>query len=82
VVGQVMWLVALTLGCLALGAYIGRDLSGGLEIPFLLAVFACVFGLNVASSQGRQQLTLPDSLEDERLAGRRVETAADPAPVV
>jgi hypothetical protein len=51
VFGQVMWLVALTLGCLALGAYIGCDLSGGLEIPFLLAVFACVFGLNVASSQ-------------------------------
>jgi hypothetical protein len=34
VFGQVMGLVALTLGCLALGAYIGRDLSGGWGILF------------------------------------------------
>jgi hypothetical protein len=34
VFGQVMGLVALTLGTLALGAYIGRDLSGGLGILF------------------------------------------------
>lgn len=29
VFGQVMGLVALTLGCLALGAYVGRNLTGG-----------------------------------------------------
>ena len=46
VFGQVMGLVALTLGCLALGAYIGRDLSGGWGILFFIAGFACVFGLN------------------------------------
>ena len=37
--GQVMGLVALTLGCLALGAYIGRDLSGGWGILFFIAGF-------------------------------------------
>ena len=44
VFGQVMGLVALTLGCLALGAYIGRDLKGGLGILFFVAGFACIFG--------------------------------------
>jgi hypothetical protein len=36
VFGQVMGLVALTLGFLALGAYIGRDLSGGIGILFFV----------------------------------------------
>jgi hypothetical protein len=40
-------LVALTLGCLALGAYIGRDLSGGIGILFFVAGFACIFGLSI-----------------------------------
>ena len=56
VFGQVMGLVALTLGCLALGAYIGRNLSGGAGIAFFIAGFACVFGLNIASRRGHQQL--------------------------
>jgi FtsH-binding integral membrane protein len=56
VFGQVMGLVALTLGCLALGAYIGRNLSGGAGILFFIAAFACIFGLNVASARGREQL--------------------------
>ena len=56
VFGQVMGLVTLTLGCLALGAYIGRHLSGGLGIVFFLAGFACIFGLNIASSHGQEQL--------------------------
>jgi modulator of FtsH protease len=51
-----MGLVALTLGCLALGAYIGRDLSGGLGIAFFIASFACIFGLNIASSRGHEQV--------------------------
>jgi modulator of FtsH protease len=58
VFGQVMGLVALTLGCLALGAYIGREMTGGLGIVFFIAAFACVFGLNVASSQGHEQLAI------------------------
>jgi modulator of FtsH protease len=58
VFGQVMGLVALTLGCLALGAYIGRDLDGAIGIVFFVAGFACVFGLNIASSRGREQLAI------------------------
>jgi FtsH-binding integral membrane protein len=57
VFGQVMGLVALTLGCLALGAYIGRDLSGGIGIAFFVGGFACVFGLSIASARGHGQLS-------------------------
>ena len=56
VFGQVMGLVALTLGFLALGAFIGRDLSGGLGILFFIGSFAAIFGLNIASRRGREQL--------------------------
>ncbi|HEY6776777.1 MAG TPA: hypothetical protein VI122_09730 [Thermoleophilaceae bacterium] len=58
VFGQVMGLVALTLGCLALGACIGRDLSGGIGILCFVAGFACIFGLNVASARGNEQLAI------------------------
>ncbi|MGZ4200897.1 MAG: Bax inhibitor-1/YccA family protein [Thermoleophilaceae bacterium] len=58
VFGQVMGLVALTLGCLALGAYIGRNASGGAGILFFIGSFACIFGLNIASSRGREQLAI------------------------
>ena len=56
VFGQVMGLVAVTLGFLALGAYIGRDLAGGLGIAFFIAAIASLIGLNVASGRGRRQL--------------------------
>ncbi len=56
VFGQVMGLVALTLGCLALGAYIGRNLTGGAGIAFFIGGFACIFGLNIASARGHNQL--------------------------
>jgi modulator of FtsH protease len=52
-----MGLVALTLGCLALGAYVGRNLSGGFFLLFIAAL-ACVFGLNWASNRGREQLAI------------------------
>ena len=55
VFGQVMGLVALTLGFTALGAYIGRNLSGGLGIAFFIAGFGCLIGLNVASARARPQ---------------------------
>jgi FtsH-binding integral membrane protein len=58
VFGQVMGLVALTLGFLALGAYIGRDMSGGAGLLFFIGGFACIFGLNIASSRGRHQLAV------------------------
>jgi modulator of FtsH protease len=58
VFGQVMGLVALTLGFLALGAYIGRDLSGGWGILAFIASFGCIIGLNVASARGNEQLSI------------------------
>lgn len=58
VFGQVMGLVALTLGCTALGAFITRNTSGHLWIVFFIAAFACIFGLNIASARGREQLAI------------------------
>jgi modulator of FtsH protease len=58
VFGQVMGLVALTVGFTALGAYIGRNLSGGVGIFFFIAALACVVGLNFASARGRSQLAV------------------------
>ena len=58
VFGHVMGLVALTLGFLAVGAYIGRDLSGGWGILAFIASFGCIIGLNVASSRGNEQLSI------------------------
>ena len=58
VLGETMGLVALTLGSLALGAYIGRDLDGWVGILFFVAGFGCVFGLHIASSRGREQLAI------------------------
>jgi modulator of FtsH protease len=58
VFGQVMGLVALTVGCAALGAYIGRDLSAGAGLLFFIGAFACIFGLNAAASRGREQLAI------------------------
>jgi FtsH-binding integral membrane protein len=56
VFGQVMGLVALTVGCAALGAYLGRDLSGGVGIAAFIAAFACIFGLSFATARGNEQL--------------------------
>ena len=56
--GQVMGLVALTVGCTALGAYVGRDLGGGAGILFFVGAFACIFGLNVAASRGNEQFAV------------------------
>jgi FtsH-binding integral membrane protein len=56
VFGQVMGLVALTVGCAALGAYLGRNLSGATGLVLFIGAFACIIGLNVASSRGHEQL--------------------------
>jgi FtsH-binding integral membrane protein len=56
VFGQVMGLVALAVGCVALGAYIGRDLAGGAGIAFFVGAFVCIIGLNLASARGREQV--------------------------
>jgi modulator of FtsH protease len=53
-----MGLVALTVGCAALGAYIGRNLTGGTGIVLFFAAFACIFGLNIATARGHEQLAI------------------------
>ena len=46
VFGQVMGLVALTLGLLTLGAYLGRNLAGGASIVLFIVGFVCIAGAN------------------------------------
>jgi FtsH-binding integral membrane protein len=58
VFGQVMGLVALTVACTALGAYVGRDMTGGTGIVFFIVAFGCIFGLNIASSRGHEQVAI------------------------
>jgi modulator of FtsH protease len=53
-----MGLVALTVGCCALGAYIGRNLTGGTGIAIFIGAFVCIFGLNMASARGHEQLAI------------------------
>ena len=49
-VGQAEGLVALTVGCLALGAYLRRDLMGGAEIALSIGAVVCVIGLRYANA--------------------------------
>ena len=56
--GQVMGYVAVTVGLTALGAYLGRDLSGGTGLLLFLVAFAGIFGLNAAAAAGREQLAI------------------------
>jgi modulator of FtsH protease len=58
VFGHVMGLVALTVGCTALGAYIARDMTGSLGIVFFIGAFGCIFGLNIANARGHEQLAI------------------------
>ena len=52
-----MGFVAVTVGFAALGAYLGRDLSGAGLVLFIGA-FACIVGLNIAAAKGREQLAI------------------------
>jgi modulator of FtsH protease len=56
--GHVMGLVAVTVGFTALGAYLGRDLSGATGLLLFIGAFACIFGLNTAAAKGREQLAI------------------------
>ncbi len=49
--GQTLGLVALTAGLFALGAYIGRDLSGGWAICWFLVSLAVLLGMNAAAQR-------------------------------
>lgn len=46
--GRVMGIVAATLGLLTLGAYLGRNLSGGAALLCFVLGFFCIVGLNFA----------------------------------
>jgi FtsH-binding integral membrane protein len=52
--GQTMGLVAVTAGVFALGAYLGRDLSGGWAIRWFLVSFAVLFGMNATARRSEQ----------------------------
>src|SRR5205814_8172173 len=54
VFGQVMGLVAVTVGFFALGAYIGRNLTGGAGIAFFVVGFACAFGAGYAARRSER----------------------------
>jgi modulator of FtsH protease len=58
VFGQTMGLVAFTLGFFALGAYIGRDLSGGTGIVLMLLGIIPLIALNFAVKKGNQTLAI------------------------
>src|SRR3954463_12042098 len=52
--GQTMGLVAVTAGLFALGAYLGRDTSGGWAILWFVAAFAVLLGMNAAAQRSEQ----------------------------
>jgi modulator of FtsH protease len=54
---QTMGYVAITAALFALGAYLGRDLTGGVGIIGFIAAFACLFGMRFAARRS-QQLTV------------------------
>jgi FtsH-binding integral membrane protein len=56
--GQVMGYVAVTVGFAALGAYLGRDLSGTTGLLLFIGAFAAIFGLHFAAARGREQLAI------------------------
>jgi len=52
--GQTMGLVALTSGVFALGAYIGRNISGEWAIGSFIAAFVLLLGINAAAQRSEQ----------------------------
>jgi FtsH-binding integral membrane protein len=58
VFGQVMGLVAVTLGFFTLGAYLGREITEGASIVCFIAGFVCIVGLNFARRREGLAITL------------------------
>jgi FtsH-binding integral membrane protein len=56
--GHVMGLVAVAVAFAALGAYLGRDLSGATGLVLFIGAFACIFALNIAATKRREQLAV------------------------
>jgi len=54
--GQVMGFVAVAVGFTALGAYLGRDLSGATGLVLFVGALACIVVLNIALSRALEQL--------------------------
>ena len=51
---QTMGYVAITAALFALGAWLGRDLSGGVGIVAYIAAFACLIGMRFAARRSAQ----------------------------
>jgi modulator of FtsH protease len=51
---QTMGYVAVTAALFALGAWLGRDLTGGVGIVAFIAAFACLFGMRFAARRSTQ----------------------------
>lgn len=51
---QTMGYVAVTTGLFALGAYLGRNLTGGIAIVAYIAAFACLIGMQFAVRRSAQ----------------------------
>jgi modulator of FtsH protease len=58
VFGQVMGLVAVTLGFFTLGAYLGREITEGASIVCFIAGFLCIVGLNFARRREGLAITM------------------------
>lgn len=56
VFGQVMFMVAVALGFVAGGAYIGRNLGGGAAIACWVGAFALILGMSFSRKAGKGQL--------------------------
>jgi len=56
--GPVMGLVAVTVGCAALGAYVARNAGGASWFIAWIAALGCLIGLNVANARGNHTLAL------------------------
>jgi FtsH-binding integral membrane protein len=56
--GQVMALVALTVGCATLGVYLAHEMGGASWFIAWIVALGCLVGLNVANSRGNYGLAL------------------------
>jgi modulator of FtsH protease len=85
--GQVMGLVALTVGFATAGVYLARNTGGALWFIAWIAALGCLVGLNVANARGNQGLALGLLFAFGLLIGASVSTtinyysATDPTAV-
>jgi modulator of FtsH protease len=75
--GRVMALVAVTVACATLGAYLARNAGGGGWFVAWLIAIGCLVGLNVANARGNQGLALVLLLAFGLLVGASVGTTVN-----